>query len=93
MHHFNLTQIFKSVFFLSLFFLFNGPIQITFAQIQSNQTIDIDSRAKELGITSNEFTGILNSTFRNNGGGDPLPEALQDPHGERSGRRTIVPVK
>ena len=43
---------------------------------QTKEEIDIDSKAKELGITTTELQGILNSALRNGGGGDPQPEAL-----------------
>jgi len=48
----------------------------TINNAQTKEEIDIDSKAKELGITTNELNGILNSALRNSGGGDPLPEAL-----------------
>ena len=42
------------------------------------QEIDIDSKAKELGITTTELQGILNSALRNGGSGDQQPEAITE---------------
>ena len=36
----------------------------------------MDSIAKELGITTTELQGILNSALRDGRGGDPQPEAV-----------------
>jgi len=45
---------------------------------QTKENIDIDSKAKEMGITTTELTGILNSALRNGGSGDPQPEAITE---------------
>jgi len=39
--------------------------------------LDINSKAEELGISAEQLQGMLNSAV-NNGGGDPLPEAMQE---------------
>ncbi|HSW55228.1 MAG TPA: integrin alpha, partial [Ignavibacteriaceae bacterium] len=43
------------------------------------QPIDINSKAQELGISEEHLQSILNSAA-NNGGGDPLPDAIQQRH-------------
>jgi hypothetical protein len=59
------------MFYASLFFL----ILSIGVLAQTKEKIDINSKAKELGITTTELNGIVNSALRN-GGGDPLPEAI-----------------
>ena len=59
-------------FFLTIILSLTSTINIA----QTKEKIDIDSKAKELGITTTELQGILNSALRNSGGGDPEPEAL-----------------
>ena len=44
---------------------------------ETNKPIDINSKASELGISTNRLQEILNSAS-NNGGGDPLPDAMQE---------------
>ena len=39
--------------------------------------LDINSKAQELGISSEQLQGMLNSAVKN-GGGDPLPDAMQE---------------
>ncbi len=73
MQPFNFTCFFKSV--LTLYFLFVSLTQLTLAQVETSSLLDINSKAKELGITPNQLNGILNST-KSKGGGDPLPEAI-----------------
>ena len=44
---------------------------------ETNKPIDINSKASELGISTNRLQEILSSAS-NNGGGDPLPDAMQE---------------
>ncbi|HRQ53432.1 MAG TPA: integrin alpha [Ignavibacteriaceae bacterium] len=56
-----------------------GQVSIPGEEIikQDDQKIDINNKANELGITSDQLQGILNSAS-NNAGKEPLPEAIQE---------------
>ena len=62
--------------FIKFLLVFIVPFTSAINIAQTKEEIDIDSKAKELGITTTELQGILNSALRNGGGGDPQPEAL-----------------
>ncbi|MDP2364267.1 MAG: integrin alpha, partial [Ignavibacteria bacterium] len=49
---------------------------VSIAQIK--EQIDLNSKARELGITKSALNGILNSALSNGGNGDPLPDALTE---------------
>ena len=42
------------------------------------QSIDIESKANELGMTKSSLEGLLNSAINNNGDGNPTPEAITE---------------
>jgi hypothetical protein len=44
---------------------------------ESSISFDLETKANELGISTNQLQKILNSAS-NNGGGDPLPDAMQE---------------
>ena len=62
--------------FIKPFLVFIVLLTSSISIAQTKEKIDIDSKAEELGITTTELIGLLNSALRNGGGGDPLPEAL-----------------
>ena len=76
--------------FSFLFLLLVFPIQISAQTSEglkipervnsSNQPLDINNKADELGITAEQLNGILNSVEKSSGegGGDPLPDAMQE---------------
>ena len=68
---------FVSVIVLSITLLISMNAQTIVSESSNNQKIDIDSKAQELGISSEQLQGILNSTTKY-GGGDPVPEAMQE---------------
>ena len=57
---------------LLLFFFSTSSINIA----QTKEIIDIDSKAEELGITTTELLGILNSAVRNGEGDYSQPDTL-----------------
>ena len=62
--------------FIKLLLLFIVMLTSSINIAQTKEKIDIDSEAKELGITTTELQGILNSALRNGEGGDQKPDTL-----------------
>ena len=54
------------------------PLTSTTNIAQTKENIYIDSKAKEMGITTTELQAILNSVLRNGGSGDLQPEAITE---------------
>jgi hypothetical protein len=61
---------------MKLSFIFIVLLTSSINIAQTNEKIDTDSKAKELGITTTELQRILNSALRNGEGGDPRPDTL-----------------
>ena len=67
---------FSKLNFAKLLFVFIVLLTCTVNIAQTKEQIDINSKADELGITTTELNGILNSAVSNGVSGDPLPDAL-----------------
>jgi hypothetical protein len=62
--------------FIKLFLLFIVLLTSSINIAQTKEKMNIDSKAKELGITTTELQGILNSALRNGDGGYSQPDTL-----------------
>jgi hypothetical protein len=68
---------FVSAIVLSITILVSLNAQTKGSESLTEEKIDINSKAQELGISSEQLQEILNSSI-NNGGGNPLPDAMQE---------------